>query len=385
MVAVGGIFFGSEWLATSPHADEFDRPGRVGFEEACENWDGKWYVRIAQHGYEGTERPTAAVAFFPAYPLVGRAVASVSGLSHRVGLVLASHLFLLGSAFLLMDYVRLRRMGAPPDVADYAALALLLTPLSFFFRVAYTESMFMFVGLLAAYGVVRRWPVLVIAIIVGVATATRPVGVALLPLVVAAVCRRNSSWVGRAVGLSWAVPLSCWGLIAYAAYLGVAFGDPLAFSSAQDHWRYRTEIPFGQKILAIVTFEPLWSVYDPSGPAYWGRFDWSLVPPFSLMAANPVYFVAAVGLVAVGRWQRWLSVEEFAVALGLLLIPYASRGYYSCMLGQGRYAMAVFPVYLVLGQILARLPPPVAAASLTLSGTMMAVNAALFASRYFLI
>jgi hypothetical protein len=202
---------------------------------------------------------------------------------------------------------------------------------------------------------------------------------------VAAVCRRNPSWSGRALGLTWAIPLSCWGLIAYAAYLGTAFGDPLAFSSAQDNWRYRAEIPFSQKILAVITFEPLWSVYDPSGPAYWGRFDRSLIPPFSLMAANPVYFLATVGLVAVGRWRRWLSVEEFVVALSLLLIPYASRGYYSCMLGQGRYTMVVFPVYLVLGQILARLPRPVSGALLALAGALMAANAALFAGRYFVI
>jgi len=45
----------------------------------------------------------------------------------------------------------------------------------------------------------------------------------------------------------------------------------------------------------------------------------------------------------------------------------------------------VFPIYLVLGQLLCRCPPPLAAAFLVLSSTFLTIYSALFAARQFLI
>ncbi len=89
-----------------------------------------------------------------------------------------------------------------------------------------------------------------------------------------------------------------------------------------------------------------------------------------------------MALIAVGAWKRWLNRLEVSLAAGLLLIPYVTRSHEMCMAGMGRFAAAVVPIYLVLGQLLARLPPPVAAMLLSLSGFLMGVYAALFAAWY---
>jgi hypothetical protein len=46
----------------------------------------------------------------------------------------------------------------------------------------------------------------------------------------------------------------------------------------------------------------------------------------------------------------------------------------------GRFTAVVVPMYLVLGRLLARLPAPLAAALLCLSGFFLAAYAALFAA-----
>jgi hypothetical protein len=55
------------------------------------------------------------------------------------------------------------------------------------------------------------------------------------------------------------------------------------------------------------------------------------------------------------------------------------------MESQGRFVSIVFPIYLVLGQLLARLPAPVALALVAASALMMAIHAATFASGYVVI
>lgn len=79
---------------------------------------------------------------------------------------------------------------------------------------------------------------------------------------------------------------------------------------------------------------------------------------------------------------RWLNGYEIALCIGLLLIPYVTRSHEMCMGSMGRFAAVVFPLYLVLGRLLAKLPIPLAAALLGVSGLLMATYAALFAAWY---
>lgn len=386
LIVLFGMLFGTEYLTPSRHGDFFDPPGPVrSVEDAYANWDGKWYVRIARDGYSYDAGRMSSVAFFPVYPTLGRVVAWATGLSPEASLVLLSHLFLWASVALVMTYVR-GRYPALEHLPAYTALALALIPLGFFFRVAYTESLFVFLAVLTLHGLERRWPVFVVALIVGLATGTRATGVALIPPLVLGVWRTSPSGMARVRTLAWAVPLSCWGLGGYLVYQGAAFGNPLAFSQTQEHWRFRPGTPgIGENLVAVVTLEPCWSVYDPASPAYWGRHDKDLTPPFSLQFANPLVVAAAVVLVAGGAWRGWLSPAEVLLAAGLIGIPYVTRSYQACMASQGRYATVAFPVYLVLGQLLVRLPPPVAGLCLAGCGVMLAAYSALFAGRFLLI
>jgi hypothetical protein len=384
LVVLAGVSLGVDVLAPSGHRDFFDSPGRPTFAAAFANWDGKWYAGIARDGYAYHPDRMSNVAFFPAYPLLGRAVARATGLSPEVALVVVSNVCLVAALALLADYAR-RRFPGEPDVPGYAVAALALCPIGVFFRAAYTESLFVLIALLVLYGVQRRWPILLLALLAGLATATRAAGLALALPVAAAVWERVPTARGRAVTLAWAGPLAGWGLAAFMAYQWAAFGDPFAYSQTQKHWAFRPPSAPGESTWAELTLRPFWEVYDPASPAYWGGHDQYLNPPFSLQFANPLYVLATAAAVAAGVWRRWLNLPEAAAAAGLLVIPYLARGHNGCMVSQARYAAAVVPVYLVCGHLLARLRPPAAAVVLSVGGFFLGAYAALFAARYLII
>jgi len=98
-----------------------------------------------------------------------------------------------------------------------------------------------------------------------------------------------------------------------------------------------------------------------------------------------VYFLIGVGLVIAGRWKNWLNSNETVVAALLILIPYVTRGFEMCMLSQGRFIAAVFPIYLVMGHLLSKCPAPCATLLLCFSALVMAIYAAQFMAGYMLI
>jgi hypothetical protein len=222
-------------------------------------------------------------------------------------------------------------------------------------------------------GVQRGWPLLVVAPIAGLASACRPVGVALLPplLLYAWRCSPNrSAFLSRA---ALATSLGSWGLLAYAAFLFAQFGDPLAFAKTQEHWGSPAP-SLTDKAISLLSYEPIWKIFLRGPDGVWSLYTWELV--------NPTYFVASAALVAFGAWRGWLNTYETSLAAALLLIPYLTRAYEMNMASSARFAAVIFPVYLVLGEILARLPMVVSVALLGISAFLLGAFSALFAGGY---
>jgi preprotein translocase subunit SecG len=314
--------------------------------------------------------------------------------------LLVSHGFLAATYLLLLAYVRQRFPDSPKRLPVYVLLALAFFPPTFFMRMAYPESMFVFLTLLAMYGMTRNWRLAWIAAIVGLATATRLVGVALLlPLsgyawqssgqgsaaCVAGGARRVADTLHRMACVVVSIALGLSGLLAYMAYQWCAFGDPLAFAKTQDFWRHRVPDGLFDKILGLASWDPLWLAYIPGSPGYARLLDDPAPALISLQFANPVFFAGAVALVLVGAWKRWLSRAEIALAAGLILIPYAAKGFEMCMASQARFVAVAFPVYIVMGNILNRLPRPGSIAILAVFGTYLAIYSAMLAAGYVLI
>jgi hypothetical protein len=173
------------------------------------------------------------------------------------------------------------------------------------------------------------------------------------------------------------MPLGCWGLLAYMAFQQIEFGDALAFAKTQTHWRLRPDLGMGDKLLGLASWEPIWAPFVPGTRAYFGGFgDTRWLGGMRLF--NPVFFVGTAVLVGVGAWKRWLTGYEVLLSIPLLAIPYVTKAYENSMESQARFAAVVVPAYIVMGQLLARLPWPLA---WSLSAAS-AAGLAFFTSRY---
>lgn len=260
--------------------------------------------------------------------------------------------------------------------------------------------------LLVMVAMQRHWPTVLIATLIGLATATRSVGVALLPsfalylwhdagvdtpLKASRVEARPLScgtarWtrcikrVARALVL---MTVACWGLIAFVGYQAWAFHDPLAFAKDEMNWKVRPmPATLVERGAQLVTLEPIRATYTAGSPCYWKTGSPREVPLLNLFFANPIYFVGGAVLLGIGAAKRWLDPLEWVLGALLLLIPYVLQANRQGMISQARFASIDVPAYIVAGRLLSRIPKGVAMWLLGTAGLLLGLYAAMFVSGY---
>lgn len=381
IVVGAAALFGHTFLRPGQHSDKVSGDMIGTF---C-RWDGVWYLSIAHEGYNYDAQRKSNLAFFPALPVVAAMVGMLLGVRLDVALLIVSNVFLVAAVYVLLRYGRCRRPMHDTSIAELTAVCFALFPTTFFLRMAYSESLFVFWQLLFLFGLERRWPVALVALISGVATSTRAVGIAcLLPLCVYA-WQRFAGRRCRVPAVAASLVVGCWGIGAFMFYQWRHWGDPLLFAKSQVHWSMRPVGSFSEKINALITLEPLWSTYLPQSEGYWRQATQDIDPIVSLQFANPVYFIAFVVMIGVGWRRKLITHYEGLLSIGLLVIPYVTRGYEMSMASQGRFASVVIPAYFVMARGMSLLPAawwlPLAAPFIFL----LIAYSALFAAGYVVI
>lgn len=350
-------------------------------------WD---YVLLLREGYSYQPHGASNIAFFPAYPLAARTLVWLTGTSVETALLVVSNGCLIGAFLLFGVYVRSRWPDGDSKLVDFTLLALALWPPTFFFRMMHSESLMLLTALAAMYMMQRRVHPFFVALVVGLATACRPVGVALLlPFALYLWQRRDRA--GDRQGLAFLrntlllMPLACWGIGAFMVFQYAKFGEPLAFAKTQQQWSLTPGTSHVEQWVRAASLEPIVSVYDPVSPAYWKKQDKIDNPVFSLAFANPIYFVSMAVLVLVGWAKGWLDEREVLLAAFLILVPYVTHGYRYHMMCQGRYSAMAFPAYIVLGHLALRAPRWVVVIVAAVFTFFLATYSALFAAWYRLI
>jgi len=210
------------------------------FEHPWIAWDARHYHDIAQQGYardrvgEPFEGGTtfSRIAYFPLVPLVGRALSSVMRLD--VALVTLSNLCALIGFGFLYDWAR-RLVGA--RAAAICVLIAATFPGAVSFAAGMTEGPF-FMMVAITFWLLQQDRFYPAAIVVGLATATRPTGVALAIVVLLyAWLRTNNVALNKRVALIVALgAISFSGVICYQGFLWHRYHSPTAYSEAQSHW-----------------------------------------------------------------------------------------------------------------------------------------------------
>lgn len=195
-------------------------------------WDAIWYGSIAREGYQYFgDREASNVAFFPGFPLLNGLVSRVTTLPVDVSGPLVSTLLTLIACGLL--YRLTLRETNDDDTAQRSMLYLLAFPAAYYLALGFSEALYT-VAVLAAFTLARegKWGWSGLAAFV--AGLTRLHGALLIvPLAYEYLRQQRWQWrsmfTPRAIGTLGA-PL---GVLAFFGYLGMQFGNPLAYLDTQ--------------------------------------------------------------------------------------------------------------------------------------------------------
>jgi hypothetical protein len=300
--------------------------GGSSLERVFTQWDGAWYVWVADRGY-----PTQAqfahhlsdVAFFPAFPAMIRGLASVTRLSTLHAAILLS--FLLGAvATVLVWMLAVRLVGR--EKANRATALFVFFPGAFVLSMAYAETL-MIVAAAACllFLLDRRWMWAGLAGLL--ATATRPNGIAVLiacAVVAGVAIARHREWRALQAPL-----LAACGVGSFFTFLWVRTGHATAwFQSERVMWH--DHVSLGGSIVRRL-----------------GRVFTK--PPTSLQSGRLNDLIADIGIVLVIAALVWvvrtampLAVKSYTIAA--LVIPSLSYA----VGPRPRMLLAAFPLFALL-------------------------------------
>lgn len=352
------------WGARGPFAnyggvDPASYPGS-GLFGGWFRFDGNWYFLIATKGYwfngPAVQSP---VAYFPVYPGVLWFLHMVTGISVKLA---ASLVTVVCGAAASVGIFRWFRDRLDDNVSRIALITMLLYPYAFYLMGAsYGDALFLLASVCAFLLLERDHPVLA-GLVGAVATATRPVGIALIIGLIAVTLWRRHVIAGEEgkVRIEWrrlrwpdaGVLLSFGGLLGYMTYLGLRFGHPLAFDEVQQSagWdqgsgpRTWFKITWFQQIKNL----PQWVVdWVRHGDA--ATFE---KIQYALTVIVQGLFVIGFLVLAVLVWKRfgWGYGVYCLAMLGIALV--GTKDFQ----GTGRYLLSTFPCFGVLAGILATRP-----------------------------
>jgi mannosyltransferase PIG-V len=325
-----------------------------GFLDYWAHWDGGWYAAIAERGYFNS----ASTSFFPLYPLLVRFADYLPGGTAFWG-VTVSTACLLAALFFFYEIAE-ELFG--PQTARAATLAFAFFPSAFFMNAVYSESVFLAATTGTIWALRVRRHFLLGCLFAYFAMTARNVGIVLLvPLVYELVRRRRARLWEGALGLAG----SLGGLAAYMLYLAKGLGDPLYFAVAQrETWGRVPTNP-------VSTLHKAWTTgvfgarYAFHPHAIFGNS--SPEPAFKAADTfNLILFGLLVVLVVLAAFK--LPLDLWAYSVLVILAPILTPSPFWALTSFNRYLLACFPLFFVLGWVLAR--------SRVLLGVWLAASAA---------
>jgi hypothetical protein len=353
------------------------------------NFDGEHYLSIALRGYQDL-----TYFYFPLYPLIVRYFTNFLGGDHTK-LVLTGLLLSNLSIFIaLIGFWKLILLDYKRKVAVVAIILLLLFPTSFYFGSFYTESLFFALTVWSFYFArKKRW---ILAGMLGAfSTATRIVGLALLPALMveawlhfAKATRGKEIWEIGVIRKNWkkvvGICLAPMGIIAYMWFLKVETGDPLEF--------FHSVFIFGQQrssnliLLPQVFYRYIFKIlpsinynYFPVVFTTWMEFLTAIA--FGLLGGLGILGPGWIACASNGVKKMENSKFRLSYAVYLIVgfvIPTLSGSFSSLP----RYVLILFPAFILGAKLLSKRSRAMQTVVFALLFTCLAVSTILFTRGY---
>lgn len=328
-----------------------------------QNWDGQWFLRIADRGYY---REDASTAFLPLYPSLISGLAPLFGGDTLVAGCIVSWLAFAAALWVLWPLLR-DELGE--EVALLSLVLLVTFPTAFYFHAVYTESIFLLLVAVALVAARRGWFIAAGVAALG-ASLTRWTGFVIAPALLAeawtqVVAREQGAPVVRLPELLspsgrralFKVPLRAviGTLLPGLAFpivqhvLTAAVGDPWAFSRAQRFWERRLAPPWVGLIDGI-------RVLLPGHPPYLeplsGGFPRLPDYPGGFLEAHAYNLVAALGGLALSVVAlRRLRPSFGVLALAGVVLPLMTPSRLQPLQSMPRFLVVLFPLFAALALV----------------------------------
>jgi hypothetical protein len=312
------------------------------------HWDGEHYVGLAIDGYLSGEGQVSP-AFFPMYSLLMRSSAELLGgpLTPAALSVLGVVVSMFALLFALYFVYAVAADGWGEPVARRTVMVLAFFPTAFFLNSVYTESLFLAFSAGAVWAARVRRDLLLAALFVAFATATRNVGVFLLLPLAQEWLRdpRGHGWRGAYLALAPA------GLVAYMGYLWWKFGEPLLFYTDQSRWGREATGPLASLGGAFArAFEEVRRLVMPENLPGSEAGEIAGYLASATDTFNLLFFIGAAALLAVGIMRLPWGLASYAALTAFLPAFFGTAQ--SPLMGFPRYVIVVFPLFIVLGTLL---------------------------------
>ncbi len=323
-------------VVAARHVAEAVREIPPGLFAPLANWDGNFYLGLAAGGYPSAPGPS--FAFLPLFPAVLALLSAIPG-----PLELIAALFNLGCFATAL--VLLRKLYPEQDDGVLFFIAL---PFAFFHVVVYTEALALLLAVAFVCAVRRRntaW-IVVLGVLAGLCR---------IPAIALAGFSIEPFLQGHRRVAAVAAMAPVLGLAGWMAWLGVSTGDPLVL--------IRVQAEFGR---ATVFHPGVFLDYLSSLPSRGGMVWWEVGAVVTVLA----------GAAALAKLRRF---DEALYSAAVVLIPLFSMR----LAAVNRFALAAFPVFVLLGGRLAgSLPRPVFALLVAAELAALVFFAARFGLQY---
>jgi len=298
---------------------------------AWANFDGAHYLLIAANGY------TDNAGFFPLYPLFIFFLTSIISPSAAIypfhpiqylAVLFVSNLIFLLTLLMLYKLVSLDYQDSFPLLV---IIFILIFPTSFFFASIYSESLFLLLSLLSFYFArTNKW--FLASLCGGLLTATRLVGIAIIPALIYEFVKKEQS-LFKLKSLYLFLSLS--GILSYMLFNFLKWGDALYFIHAQGG--FHNERSVDSIVFIPQTVFRYINILTTISPSI---FEWWI----AFLEISVFFFVSIMLFVA---WKKKIRISYILFAFICLVIP-ASTGTFT---GLPRYALVLFPIFIALAMI----------------------------------
>ncbi|MDD5147001.1 MAG: hypothetical protein PHV63_00415 [Candidatus Daviesbacteria bacterium] len=215
-------------------------------------WDAPHYISIAAHGYQTIGDEANFIVFLPALPLSIFISKLIFQTNYLISGYIAAFIIIM---FLAVMLYKLTLLDYPKKTAMLAILMLFIFPTSFFLHIPYSESLLVLLAVAAFYFVRKKyyWRSF---LCIGLATATKIAGLALIPAIFLEILifdRDNFSSkniFNKASFIFFGSALSLSGFLIYLFINYFFWGDFWYFIFIQKHHWFENFSPFGQGLIS---------------------------------------------------------------------------------------------------------------------------------------